>query len=137
MSSTAEIARETALHCHGVRRGMPGKSGTVGGLDGRRRAAKRLRVIVSDMVAQLPPLTDAMHMLVQRAGELALSAELLRGALVRGEAVDIGALVRLENLSARAWRDVQARTKRGPAPALTLEEHLRATELAAKVEQAP
>ena len=132
MSSAADIPRETTLRCPGDRRGLPGKTGAVGGLDGRRRAAKRLRAIVAEMEAQLGrPLSDATRMLVKRAAELALAAELLRGALVRGEPVDIGALVRLENLAARALRDLRARTKRGPASGPTLEEHLLAAERAA------
>jgi hypothetical protein len=98
---------EPGLQCPGVRRGLPGKSGTVAGLDGRRRAARRLRAIAADMEAQLPkPLTDAQLALVKRASELALAAELARGQLVRGEPVAIAEVVKLENLAARAWRDL-------------------------------
>jgi hypothetical protein len=118
MSSTAEITRETSLQCLGVRRGLPGKTGAVAGLDGRRRAAKRLRVIAADIEGQLPaPLTAAMRAMVKRASELALAAEMARGQLVRGEAVDVVALVRLENLAGRALRDLHNRAgARGPAP---------------------
>ena len=88
----------------------PRRARNAAGLDGRRRAAKRLRAITDDMAKQLPaPMTDAMGMLVKRAAELALGAELARGALLRGEAVDVLALVRLENLAARALKDLRAR----------------------------
>jgi hypothetical protein len=47
--------------------------------------------------------------LLRRAAELAVAAEIARARLVRGEAVSITEVVKLENLAARAWRDLQAR----------------------------
>ncbi len=103
----AEITLETGPQCPGVRLGLAGKTGAVTGLDGRRRAAKRLRVIVAEMEGELPgPLTDAMRARVKRASELALAAELMRGQLVQGKTVAVAELVKLENLAARAWRDL-------------------------------
>jgi hypothetical protein len=98
----------------------------VAGLDGRGRAAKRLRIIAADMEAQLPaPLTDAMRALMTRAAELALAAELARGKLVRGEAVAIAEVVKLENLAARAWRDLHHRAAAAKPAGPTLQEYLR------------
>jgi hypothetical protein len=125
MSSAAETARETRLQCPGVRRGLPGQTGAVAGLDGRRRAAKRLRVIAANMEAQLPsPLSDPMRALVKRASELALAAEMARGQLVRGEPVAIAEVVKLENLSARALRDLHNRAGRAKDVTPSLAEYL-------------
>lgn len=116
MSNAVETARETTLRCPGDRRGLPGKTGAVSGLDGRSRSARRLRAIAADMEAQLPaPLTAAMRAMVKRASELALAAELLRGELVRGGPVAISEIVKLENLASRAARDLHNRAAaRGP-----------------------
>jgi hypothetical protein len=127
MSSATEIARETSLRCPGDRRGLPGKTGAVAGLDGRLRAARRLRAIAADMEAQLPaPLTAAMRAMVKRASELALAAEMARGQLVSGQAVSIAEVVKLENLAARAARDLHNRAAaRGPTSGPTLGDLLR------------
>ena len=125
MSSAAEITGETSLQCPGVRRGLPGKSGAVAGLDGRRRVAKRLRAIAADMEASLPtPLTDATRAMVKRASELMLAAEMARGQLVRGEPVGISEIVKLENLAARAARDLHNRAAAAARePTTALAEH--------------
>ena len=139
MSSIAEIVRETSLQCHGARRGLPGQTGAVAGLDGRRRAAKRLRAIAADMEAQLPaPLTAAMRAMVKRASELALAAELLRGELVRGGPVAISEIVKLENLASRAARDLHNRAAaRGPTSGPSLSEYLAAKAASAEAEDEP
>ena len=138
MSSIAEIVRETSLQCPGDRRGLPGKTGAVAGLDGRRRAARRLRVIAADMEAELPaPLTNSMRALVKRASELALAAEMLRGEMVRGGPVVVSEIVKLENLASRAARDLRNRAAApGPTSGPSLSEYLAAKAASADDDEA-
>jgi hypothetical protein len=106
---------------------MPGKTGAVAGLDGRRRAAKRLRSIAAEMEAQFAaPLTDAQRAAIKRASELVLAAELARGSLVRGEPVAIAEVVKLENLAARALRALGIGQRVRPAAPVPLRERLAA-----------
>jgi hypothetical protein len=64
---------------------------------------------------------------VRDASELTMLAEMQRAALIRGEAVDLSNLLRLEGVARRAIAFMRqlAREVRGEAqPTLTLEEHL-------------
>jgi hypothetical protein len=107
------------LQCPAVRRGLPGKTGAVAGMDGRSREAKRLRTIVADLRARLPePLSREQLALLKRASELLLAAELARGRLCRGEIVPIADVTKLENTAARACRDLEARSAPVAGPSL-------------------
>jgi hypothetical protein len=93
-------------------------------LDGRLRMAKRLKAVLGELTAQYG---DVETPLLQRCAELQVCAEQARARLVRGEpGITIDEIVKLENLSARALRDLQARTKRGPTSGPTLGDLLRA-----------
>jgi hypothetical protein len=81
-------------------------------LDGRVRMARRLKAVLAELSAQYG---DVERPLLQRCAELQLLSERARARLVRGEpGTTIDEIVKLENLSARALRDLRARTKRGP-----------------------
>jgi hypothetical protein len=83
-------------------------------LDGRVRMAKRLKAVLAELSAQYG---DVERPLLQRCAELRVLAEQARARLVRGEpGATVDETVKLENLLTRALRDLQARTKRTPAP---------------------
>jgi hypothetical protein len=77
-------------------------------LDGRFRTARRLKAVIIELKEQVGVTEDTPLLL--RAAELQVCAEMVRARLVRGEAgIAIGEVVKLENLAARALRDLRAR----------------------------
>jgi hypothetical protein len=77
--------------------------------------AKRLKAVLAELTAQYGGNVE--RALVQRCAELRVLAEQARARLVRGEpGATVDETVKLENLLTRALRDLQARTKREPAP---------------------
>jgi hypothetical protein len=84
-------------------------------VDGRSALARRTKSLITHFVAELggPSAVSPVQMLkVRRAGELVVTAELMRTASLRGERVDPLALVRLENLGARAVAALDLPTRR-------------------------
>jgi hypothetical protein len=115
------------LQCPAVRRGLPGKTGAVAGMDGRSREAKRLRAIVADLRARLPePLSQEQLALLKRASELVLAAELARGRLCRGELVPIADVIKLENAADRACRALELLRRLPAAAKPSLSDYLKA-----------
>jgi hypothetical protein len=114
----------------------PRRARNIAGLDGRLRTARRLKSALAELVAQFG---DAETPLLQRCAELQVLATSARARLVRGDTgITIDEVVKLENLSARALRDLRARTKRGPPSAgPTLAEYLAAKGAAAEPEDEP
>lgn len=92
-------------------------------LDGRTIEAQAVRRQMADFVAALggPAAVDAVAMLrIERAVELSVTAKRLRTRALRGEPVDIAALVKIENAADRAMRDLGLDRQREPAgPSLT------------------
>jgi hypothetical protein len=92
--------------------------------------ARRLKAVLADLNGQFGSVATP---LLQRCAELQVCAEQARARLVRGDpGVTIDEIVKLENLSARARRDLQARTRAqptsGPTPLATYLAGLRAAE---------
>jgi hypothetical protein len=76
---------------------------------GRSKEAARIRVLKAGLRAKLPdavrddPVIEAG---ITRAAELVMLAEQKRAAMIRGEAVDLGDLIRLEGAARRAITDL-------------------------------
>jgi hypothetical protein len=97
-------------------------------LDSRTRASRKLRRLVADLGVRFG--INADDPLLLRAAELSLAAELARRELIRGTpGASAEALVKLENLAARAARDLAIKVKAKPAERLQFGERL-AQELA-------
>jgi hypothetical protein len=81
-------------------------------IDGRSKAAKRVKELAAGYIARLGGgRADAATLVaVQKAAELAALAEELRGKALRGEAVDLDGLLRLEGACARAVRSLRLPT---------------------------
>jgi len=85
----------------------PRRARNAAGLDGRVRTARRIKAVAAELKAQVGVVEAP---LLQRAAELQVCAELLRGRLVRGESgVAVAEVVKLENLASRALRDLRNR----------------------------
>ena len=92
-------------------------------LDGRVRSAKRIKIVVADLCKQFP---DAAPEAIGRCAEISVAAEMARGRLVRGEpGAVVSDTIKLENLAARLWRNLQAAAKPAPKPADALRSYLR------------
>jgi hypothetical protein len=97
-------------------------------LDGRTRQSRQLRRLVRELATRFN--VDADDLALQRAAQLSLAAELARRELIRGApGASAEALVKLENLAARAARDLAIKVKAKPAERLQFGERL-AQELA-------
>ena len=95
----------------------PRRARNAAGLDGRVRMARRLKAVLAELTAQFGSVEIP---LLQRCAELQVCAEQARARLVRGDhGITIDEIVKLENLSARALRDLQARTRREPTSGAT------------------
>jgi hypothetical protein len=116
MQDTAEVERRTRG------RFKPGQSGNPSGSNVSKRFTELFEAMLLDFGGELS------------AVERALLAQACR-LIVRSERErDTDACVRLSNASARLLATLRKK-QRQPAPGPTLEEHLRAAELAAKAEQ--
>jgi hypothetical protein len=98
-----------------------------GDIDGRSAIAKRAAKVMGRFVTALGGHVDPVTLVqVRRAAELVVTAEQLRSKTLRGDPVDLLALVRLENLATRAVAALGLDRRREPA-AQTLDEYLAAT----------
>jgi len=86
-------------------------------VDGRSKAAKRVKELAAGYIAQLGGgVADAATLAaVQKAAELAAVAEELRGRALRGESVDLGEMVKVQGIADRAIRALDLDRKRAPA----------------------
>ena len=75
-------------------------------VDGRSKAAKRVKELAASYIARLGGrnVDAATLAAIQKAAELAALAEELRGRALRGEAVDLGEMVKVEGVADRAAR---------------------------------
>lgn len=75
------------------------------GIDGRSKAARRFRDLVTAYCAELKTdmagLTESQRSTVRQAAGVAVQCEAMQTAIVRGDAIDVEQLVRLNNLFAR------------------------------------
>ena len=78
----------------------------IGRVDGRSKAAKRVKELAASYIARLGgrKVDAATLVAVRKAAELAALAEELRGRALRGEAVDLGEMVKVEGVAGRAAR---------------------------------
>jgi hypothetical protein len=98
----------------------------VPGLDGRKPSARRFRDLsenFADALGGAANLSDGQRMLVQRAAGITVAAEGARARLMCGEHVEIGELVKLENLADRAVRALRINLGAQPK-ARTLDDYL-------------
>jgi hypothetical protein len=76
-------------------------------LDGRLRSTKRLKALSADLQRQFGDAVNPAA--VWRCAELQIAAEAARHALLRhAPDASVTETVKLENLAARAWRDLRA-----------------------------
>jgi hypothetical protein len=110
MGNAIEFSRAENMHADAapvtvtsaLRRGRTKRRGDV---DGRSAEAKRIGRLMAQFCAELGGLdavSPSQMVKIRRASELIVTAEHMRAASLRRERVDPLALVRLENLAARA-----------------------------------
>jgi hypothetical protein len=106
------------------------------GVDGRSAAARRFRDICAAYETEGGGnVTEVERDLIRQAAGLALRAEQLQGAIVRGEAVNNDELVRISSTAKRLLETIRAKAaKRKPAGS-TLQEYL--AQRAARAADAP
>lgn len=100
------------------------------GIDGRSATARRFKDIAAAYAAELGPLTAMQSAMVKQAAVLTLEAESMQAALVRGEAVDRDAVVRLANALDRALRSLGLRPARAKPKGPNLAAYLAARKAA-------
>jgi hypothetical protein len=125
LPSTPEIADRKP----NVRAAESNRSGRVVGLDGRRCAARRVRDLTASFVAALggASCVDAALMVnVKAAAELVCAAETARARMLRGETIDLGELVKLQNAADRAVRSLAIPPGAAKPRPPSLAEHLAA-----------
>jgi hypothetical protein len=87
----------------------------------------RLRLLEKQFRAQVGEAADTpvMTLAIRRAAELQLLTETMRAAMIRGEAVDVSNLLRLEGVAARALAALRLPAPRREEPSLAeyLEQH--------------
>jgi hypothetical protein len=95
-------------------------------VDGRSKPAKRAKQLAASFVAQLGDAAAGAATLaaVLKAAEIVVLGEELRAKALRGEPIDLGALVRIENLGRRAVADLALDRHQAAARGPTLAEHL-------------
>jgi hypothetical protein len=102
------------------------RSSRTGGLDGRTFAARRISELAQTYTAALggTDAVDAMQReMVLKAAQLTVAAEEMRRRSLKGEAVDVASLVKLENLAGRAVKALNLNGKRKP-PVQDLQSYL-------------
>ena len=101
----------------------------VAGLDGRSGPARRYRDLcmsLADDLGGAAGLTEAQRALVRQAAAMIVQSEILQGAVLRGELIDVEQLTRLANAATRILSRLGVkRERRDPTP--TLHEYLAAT----------
>lgn len=98
--------------------------------DGRRRSSRRYKTLTQEFSADLggdASLSNAERALVAQAAVLALRAEELRGAILRGDTIDDDQLVRCSNSFTRILMALGQRRKSKEPPSQSLEEYLAQT----------
>ena len=107
-NSAAEMASRSPADSAPVRR-------RIARVDGRSRAALAVKARLAGYDARLGPAADAVEMAArQTAAELAVIADDLRAAQLRGEPVDPNALAKAQGYADRAERSLGLDRKRAP-----------------------
>jgi hypothetical protein len=87
-------------------------------VDGRSSSARRFRDLTNAYSAELGgELSEAERSMVRQAVAMQLQAERMQEAIVRGEAVDSDALIRLSSTSKRLLSIIAAKAGQRQAPA--------------------
>jgi hypothetical protein len=115
-----------------ARSAISSASALLPGVDQRSALARRYREICEALTADIGgDLTEAERLTVRSAAALAIRAEVLQAAIVRGEDVSPDDAVRLANASARLLAVLKRGRQHRPAPAPpTLAEYVAAKRLA-------
>lgn len=71
------------------------------GIDRRSRAWRRRCELIALFSKQLPGISDAQYLDVERLADLVVMAEITRAAMLAGEPVDMFGLARIENTISR------------------------------------
>jgi hypothetical protein len=107
-TTRAAVTNGTRLHARGI--------------DGRTRDARRFRDLVtsfSESLGGFATLNDSDQVLVRNAAGLAVKAESLQAAIVKGEDVDAEQLTRLSNCVSRVLGQLGVkRVRRDQTPSL-------------------
>ena len=89
------------------------------GIDGRTRDARRFRDLVASFSDGEADLSEADKALVRNAAALAVKAERMQAAIVKGEDVDLEGLTRLSNCVSRVLSQLGVkRERRDTTPSL-------------------
>jgi hypothetical protein len=81
------------------------------GVDLRTRGGRRFRHLVESHVAELGEVTESELGLIKQAVTLQMQAERMQEQIVRGEAVDADALIRISGISRRLLATIGAKAK--------------------------
>jgi hypothetical protein len=116
---------ELAMRCATSRSKISNGTRLLSNVDGRSREARRFRDLVASFATEIGTDLGEVEMgLVRQAAGLALRAEQLQEAIVRGEPVDNDDLIRISGTSRRILMVLQEKAaKRKQAPA-TLRDRL-------------
>ncbi len=82
------------------------------GIDGRTRDARRFRDLVASFSDGEADLSEADKALVRNAAALAVKAERMQAAIVKGEDVDLEGLTRLSNCVSRVLSQLGVKRER-------------------------
>src|SRR4051812_22053865 len=93
------------------------------GIDYRTLTVRRFKDLIRAYTDEYEITTEGDQSLVRMAAALALRAEQMQAALVRGEHVDSDELNRLTGTLRRALGDLKRRSSDNPTAPLTLAEH--------------
>jgi hypothetical protein len=98
-----------------------------GRVDGRLRAARRVKALTAAFLTQLDATDPVTLAAVKKAAELVAVAEDLRRRALQGDVIDLGEMVKVEGVADRAVRALAIDRKRALAPrAPSLKEYLAA-----------
>lgn len=83
--------------------------------NGRTHEARRVRSLFESFIAHMDADDPMSVLAARRAAELVAVAETLRAQAIRGEAVHVRDLIKVENTAARAVRELHLGHKREPS----------------------
>jgi hypothetical protein len=86
---------------------MPGRNINRAKVDGRRREAKRTKALARKYMQRLGVTGSCIPEEIRRAAELAVLAELVRAAALRGDEIEIGQVMVLDQAADAALRRLE------------------------------
>jgi hypothetical protein len=115
------MAGPPATHCSSI----TNRTRLLQGTDGRTSSSRRYRDLVRAYEGEVGGVLNELERgLVRQAAALALRAEQMQSAIVRGEPVDTDVMIRLSSTCKRIVEAINAKAAKRRPSAPTLAEHL-------------